>query len=155
MVAFICLYVIPNRSFYPFSPQVSTYYDILQALILSPSCPKVVLALTGASILSVCNLNEPKRTPMAASFNISAIRQAVSEAIISTGGNGMFLARSTVFLRANPPWGLSPSRFHNSQERSIVERKRAADAPGDVQHGPPSEVTIPRRQTLSLHGSTP
>lgn len=60
-----------------------THYDTVQTLILSPSCPKSVLALCSPKIMIL--LADKKRQPN--SFNVPAIRQAVADAI-GVKGNG-------------------------------------------------------------------
>ena len=63
------------------------YLEILQSLVLSPSCPKPVLALCSPSIVSL--LYEKKRQqPLPVSFNIAAVRQVVADAIGMKGGGG-------------------------------------------------------------------
>ncbi|PPQ64382.1 hypothetical protein CVT26_002089 [Gymnopilus dilepis] len=72
------------------------YYDILQLLILSPSCPRTVLALCSPQILSL--VPERKRlSPNAppSSFNISAIRQVLADAINVKSGSDSIMT--------NPP----------------------------------------------------
>ncbi|KAF9481359.1 hypothetical protein BDN70DRAFT_876312 [Pholiota conissans] len=65
-----------------FAAQTIIFYDILQSLVLSPSCPKSILALCSSHIMIL--LNDKKRPPPAvpvpSSFNIPAIRQAIAEA---------------------------------------------------------------------------
>jgi mediator of RNA polymerase II transcription subunit 5 len=64
-----------------------TLLEILQSLVLSPSCPKPVLALCSPNIASL--LYEKKRQhPIPVSFNIAAIRQVLADAIGMKGGGG-------------------------------------------------------------------
>jgi mediator of RNA polymerase II transcription subunit 5 len=64
-----------------------THLEILQSLVLSPSCPKPVLALCSPNIVSL--LYEKKRQhPIPVSFNISAVRQVLADAIGMKGGGG-------------------------------------------------------------------
>ena len=63
------------------------HLEILQSLVLSPSCPKPVLALCSPNIASL--LYEKKRQPpIPASFNITAVRQVLADAIGMKGGGG-------------------------------------------------------------------
>ncbi|KAF8807476.1 hypothetical protein BYT27DRAFT_7223294 [Phlegmacium glaucopus] len=66
-------------------PLAATYFEILQSLVLSPSCPKPVLALCSPNIASL--LYEKKRQPpIPASFNIAVVRQVLGDAIGMKGG---------------------------------------------------------------------
>ncbi|KAF8168029.1 mediator complex subunit Med5-domain-containing protein [Crassisporium funariophilum] len=56
------------------------HYEILASLLLSPSCPKPVLALCSPHI-SLLLSDKKKHHPASATFNIPAIRQVVADAI--------------------------------------------------------------------------
>lgn len=79
-----------------FAAQASVYYDIIQSLVLSPSCPKSILALCSPQMMVL--LSDKKRPPPAVSapnsFNASAIRQAVAEATGMKGGSGKYCRSS-------------------------------------------------------------
>lgn len=80
---FIFFIFLSNSRLIRFS--ATTHLEILQSLVLSPSCPKPVLALCSPNIASL--LNEKKRQPpIPASFNIAAVRQVLADAIGMKGG---------------------------------------------------------------------
>ncbi|KAF8973994.1 hypothetical protein BDZ97DRAFT_1777866 [Flammula alnicola] len=77
-----------------FAAPAAAYYEIIQSLVVSPSCPKSVLALCSPQIMVL--ISDRKRPPPAMpppnSFNVSAIRQAIAEAIGIKGGGDLLIA---------------------------------------------------------------
>ena len=63
------------------------HLEILHSLVLSPSCPKPVLALCSPNIASLL-YEKKKQPPLLASFNVAAIRQVLADAIGMKGGGG-------------------------------------------------------------------
>ncbi|KAJ3503158.1 hypothetical protein NLJ89_g8558 [Agrocybe chaxingu] len=70
----------------PPAVQLALHYEIIQSLILSPSCPKPVLALCSPQLIALVSERKRQQPQIPSSFNVSAIRQAVADSIGLKGG---------------------------------------------------------------------
>ncbi|CAA7266513.1 unnamed protein product [Cyclocybe aegerita] len=70
----------------PAAVLLALHYEIIQSLILSPSCPKPVLALCSPQLIALLSERKRQQPQIPSSFNVSAIRQAVADSIGLKGG---------------------------------------------------------------------
>lgn len=66
----------------------SLHYEIIQALVLSPACPKCVLVICSPHISTLLQ-DKKRQAPAPKSFDVATIRTTLADAIGLTGGGGM------------------------------------------------------------------